>query len=315
MTTRYLSPAFHPRSDEELDFLSRIDNTSGFSLSWIDIVKPLLEYIQARNLLEIGADQGDHTRLLIQYCDSLNGNLTIIEPALSSPLQEIINHSQRATLHNARSCEALPLLAAPVDAVLLEGDLNYHTVYGDLLGIEGLCKRCNAPFPVIFFKGSSWPYGRRDMYYAPDMIPAEARHAYAYKGMTPWSSSLQQGMINAPFANVEREGGERNGVLTAAEDFVKVSEFPLHLFTLPLFYGLGIIYAQDSPAKKYIELNIQPPPALALFLETSEIARINDIIKGLSPYEPIQDSCSLLRPKLARALRRLGHFIIKRIEK
>jgi hypothetical protein len=311
MTSHYLSPAFHKRSDEELDFLRTIDEAAGFSLFWVDILRPLLQHIQARHLLEIGADRGDHTRLLIRYCDSCNGTLTIIEPAVSAPLKEIVDRSTRTMFFADRSCEALPRMNSAIDAVILEGDLNHHTVYGDLCGIEDLCRRCNNAFPVIFVKNISWPYARRDMYYAPEMIPPEARHEYAYNGMTPWSLSLQRGTINAPFANVEKEGGERNGVLTAVEDFMKVSAFPLRLFSLPLFYGLGIIHAQDSPAAEFIRLHIQPPPALALFLETTEIARINDILRRLQPPMPLKNSGNLL----AGALRRWGRFIIKRIEK
>ena len=274
-------------------------------------MRPLLQHIQARHLLEIGADRGDHTRLLIRYCDFCNGTLKVIEPAVSDTLKEIVERSTRTMLFADRSCEALPHINSAIDAVIMEGDLNHHTVYDDLCGIEDLCGRCNTAFPVIFVKNISWPYARRDMYYAPEMISPEARHEYAYNGMTPWSSTLQRGMINAPFANAEKEGGERNGVLTAVEDFMKVSAFPLRLFSLPLFYGLGIIHVQDSPVAEFIRHHIQPPPALALFLETTEIARINDILRRLQPPMPLKSSGNLL----AGALRRLGRFIIKRIEK
>ena len=58
----YLSPAFSKRTPEDLEFLRKIDGKTGFSLFWIDIVRPLLCEIKAKNLLEIGAGQGEHTR-------------------------------------------------------------------------------------------------------------------------------------------------------------------------------------------------------------------------------------------------------------
>ena len=42
----------------------------------------------------------------------------------------------------------------PVDTVLLEGDLNYYTAYGDLLRIEELSRRQNILFPIVFFARS-----------------------------------------------------------------------------------------------------------------------------------------------------------------
>ena len=88
-------------------------------------------------------------------------------------------------------------------------------------------------------------------------------------------------MINAPFYNARIEGGSKNGVLTAVEDFIKDSREPLQLFTLPVNNGLGIIYKEGSKAEEFIKDRLTPPPALRLILETCEIARINDIMRRL----------------------------------
>lgn len=74
---------------------------------------------------------------------------------------------------------------------------------------------------MIFFHDVDWPYGRRDMYYQPDTIPPEYRHAYALKGMSRKQSALpDSGGVNTTYLNALHEGGPRNGVLTAIEDFV-----------------------------------------------------------------------------------------------
>jgi hypothetical protein len=43
-----------------------------------------------------------------------------------------------------------------------------------------------------------------------------------------------------------REGGPRNGVLTAVEDFVS-ERSGLRLAILPVFYGLGVVWPEDAP--------------------------------------------------------------------
>jgi hypothetical protein len=141
--------------------------------------------LKAKHLLEIGAFKGEHTRLLLKYCDAFEALLIVIKPAVTPSLQEVISSSKRVHLFAEKSHKALPQINAPVDAVLLEGDLNYYTVYGDLVGIEDLSRRQNIPFPIVLFASASWPYARRDMYYDPDSIPTIERHEYARGGMTP----------------------------------------------------------------------------------------------------------------------------------
>jgi hypothetical protein len=147
------------------------------------------------------------------------------------------------------------------------------------------------------------------MYYDPDGIPIAGRHVYAASGMSPWSSDLEDGMFNYPFANARHEGGPRNGVLTAVEDFITESPFPLCLFKLPINNGLGIIYTANSRAERFIAENLLPPPALHLLLETSEIARLNDIIRRLRvEKQHPQHSGKGFRSKVLSVLRRLGRL-------
>ena len=72
MNQTYLSTAFSKRTEEELELLRKIDGTTGFSLFWIGIVRPLLCRIKAKYLLEIGADEGEHTRLLFDTLKNTN---------------------------------------------------------------------------------------------------------------------------------------------------------------------------------------------------------------------------------------------------
>lgn len=310
MKEEYLSPTFSRRSQEELEFLRKIDGTTGFSLFWIDIIKPLLCALKARHLLEIGADEGSHTRLLLDYCGAFNADLTVIEPSVKPVLKEIIGSSPRVSLFAQKSHEALPRINVPIDAVILEGDLNYYATYGDLTAIKELCRRQGIPFPVILVKNVSWPYARRDMYYYPEGLLPGARYDYDKSGMTPWAPGLKEGMINYPFANAGHEGGAKNGVLTAVEDFIKDSKLDLRLFSLPLNNGMGIIYAANSKAEQFIKSNFILSPPLRLFLETFELSRLNDIIRRLRPPQVKRG----FRNRLAGVLRRLGRAIARAIE-
>jgi hypothetical protein len=309
MTSPYLSPAFRSRGEEEIDFLKSVDAVSGFSLFWPDIVKPLLDCAQARHLLEIGAYRGNHTRLLARYCDTTDGTLTVVEPFVSAELREVVGLSGRVRLLEAKSADALPLLEGPVDAVLLEGDLNYHTVYGDLSGLAGLAARCGRPFPLVFLRATGWPYARRDMYYDPDGLPGQAVHGYRFVGMTHWSPELVPGMINQPFANAEREGGQSNGVLTAAEDFVREAPPALCLLTLPIHNGLSIICPEGSPADRFARERIGSAPLLLRWLETVEVARLNSIVGSLEAMQAEHRDASTTRSRIRRKL----HHIVDRI--
>ena len=71
----------------------------------------------------------------------------------------------------------------PVDAALIDGDHNWYTVYHEMKAIAEVARANGAPLPVMILHDVGWPYGRRDLYYAPDTIPEECRQPYAQKGM------------------------------------------------------------------------------------------------------------------------------------
>jgi len=319
MGSVYLSPAFTKRPEQDLRLLQSLDGRSGFCLFWLDIVYPLLCEIRAGHLLEIGADEGEHTRLLLEYCDIFDAKLVVVEPTVKPCLEEILRASSHVRLFAEKSHDALPKVDLPVNAVLLEGDLNYHTTYGDLSEIEKLARRQSIDFPTVFVRSASWPYAKRDMYYDPESLPRSARHDYARSGMTPWSCGLKERMINFPFANARHEGGPKNGVWLAVTDFLANCSLPLKQFLLPSNNGLGLIYRKDSKADQFINQHLLIPERIRLFLETCEIARINEInrrqqIKVDRSKTEVQKE-SGIRNLLARALRKLGRTVLKRIEK
>src|SRR5207249_4114949 len=99
---------------------------------------------------------------------------------------------------------------------------------------------------ILIMHDVCWPYGRRDLYYAPDRIPAEFRQPYDQRGMRPDRRKLLRGGgLNPTMFNAVTEGGPRNGVMTALDDFTAEYERPLRRVVLPIYFGLAIVAEQE----------------------------------------------------------------------
>jgi hypothetical protein len=148
-------------------------------------------------------------------------------------------------VHRLRSLQALPLVS-PCDVVLADGDHNWYTVYHELKLLEGQNRAADRAFPLVLLHDTEWPYGRRDLYYDPDSIPVDYRHSYECKGMVPGMSDLQEkGGLNPAYCNARHEGGPRNGVLTAVEDFLGSTTLTLKFISIPGSFGLGILFPSE----------------------------------------------------------------------
>jgi hypothetical protein len=102
-----------------------------------------------------------------------------------------------------------------------------------------------------------WPHARRDSYYAPETIPEEDRQPTASGGhVFPGVAELNEGGL--PFRwPALREGGPRNGVLTALEDFL-VGRDDLRFALVPSFFGLGVIWSRDAVYSSALEEILEP---------------------------------------------------------
>jgi hypothetical protein len=139
--------------------------------------------------------------------------------------------------------------------VIIDGDHNYYTVSEELRLIDE--KAAGAEIPLLMFHDVGWPHARRDTYFDPERIPEEHRHPLVHRaGLFPGDPSLVEGGL--PFhCAATREGGPRNGVLTAIEDFVEPRQ-GLRLATLPPFFGFGIVWRRDAPWAAAIEKIVEP---------------------------------------------------------
>lgn len=200
-------------------------------------IRPLLDASRVKTMVEVGSEDGFHTRRLLPYAQSRGAHLHVIDPAPLFPAKEFRRRfASHSTLHLRLSHDVLPTIAAP-DVVFLDGDHNWYTVNGELHILDRTCD----DWPLTFLHDVEWPYGRRDMYYEPEQIPAAHRHPYAFSGLVPGRSELSPRGINTNVPNAKHEGGPRNGVLTAVEDFLDETPRDLALFIAPGNKGLGIV--------------------------------------------------------------------------
>jgi Methyltransferase domain len=221
---------------------------------WTRFVKPIVETAAPRRMMEIGADSGWNTQRLLDYCREAGCHLDIIDPAPRPALHEVLaRFGTEYSWHPLKSLEAIPLID-PVDLALIDGDHNWHTVYGELQAIFRRASETGTPPPIVLFHDVAWPYARRDMYYTPaDLAPGE-RHPYAYRGMIQGQSELSEDGFNGILANALHEGGPRNGVLTAIEDFQAGLGADMSFHRLPFYNGLGILIPAErsTPALRIL---------------------------------------------------------------
>lgn len=255
---------------------------------WGRVIRPLVDAVGGTRILEIGAEYGLSTKALVSFVREVDGHLHCIDPVPGFDVDEFVaQHEGFLSFYADMSLNAIPLIPE-VDVALVDGDHNWYTVYNELKLIEASHGHDPDKLPLIFAHDIGWPYGRRDLYYDPATIPEEFRQPYARRGMGPAKRELlPEGGLNADLCNAVMEGGERNGVLTGVEDYIRESNLELEFLNLPLYFGLGVIISKAR---------IRSNPALA-----AEVENLRRLLQG----EELIVIAEKLRMNLARGVQRL----------
>lgn len=238
-----------------------------------DALLSCLAAVQASSVLEVGAYAGDLTRLLVDWAARSGGTVMAVDPAPQPALVSMSDEHGRLELVRETSLEALAKIELP-DVIILDGDHNYYTVAEEL---RLIASRANGPeLPLLLLHDMCWPHGRRDDYFDPEQIPAEYRQPLiaAGEGIHPGDPGARRGGLPYP-RSAAREGGARNGVLAAVEDFVAGSE-ELELAVVPAFFGFGALWHRQAPWAERVAEVLAPldgNPLLAR-LEENRIAHI-----------------------------------------
>lgn len=207
------------------------------------IVKPYIIKSGYRRLCEIGASRAENTIKLLEIGAV---EILIIDPCIDVDLSEKFREDKRVLVRKGLSLDVLSHMTDAFDCILIDGDHNWYTVYNELRTIQarGLLREGG----TIFFHDVGWPYARRDMYYQPEQIPREFVQPYATKGIVLGERELSnKAEFNSQLFNAIYEGGPRNGVLTAVEDFMKENRFKYRFFRVNEMGGLGVLLKTRNP--------------------------------------------------------------------
>jgi hypothetical protein len=277
-----------------------------------EILLPCLDAAGVRSVVEVGAYAGDVTRLLLGWANRSGAQIWAIDPSPQEALTRLAEENDNVQLVRATSHEALPKVPL-ADAVVIDGDHNYYTVTGELQLIEQ--RAAGGRLPLLLFHDVSWPHARRDHYFAPDQIPAEYRQSYVNSGIYPGDFGVRSDGL--PYVSVAaHEGGPRNGVLTAIEDFLEGRE-ELQLAIVPTFFGLGVLWHRDEPWAGALAEVLAPydrHPVLAR-MEANRVLQLTSMHSQAVQTMRAQQQIQRMKEFLRRLLQSKAFSIAERISR
>jgi methyltransferase family protein len=192
---------------------------------WESVVEPILQAVRPGVIVEIGVRNGMTTRKLLEFASQFDCSVHGVDPvpgeSLDLPGLEK-EYGDRFSFHQEMSLEALTHIDG-MDAVVIDGDHNWYTVFHELKLIEKRAADEVRPFPTVLLHDVDWPNGRRDRYANINAIPEE------YRRIERWTRNTREDRI------------PRVGVRTAIEDFLDETDLDLVFETAVGFGGVGIL--------------------------------------------------------------------------
>ena len=262
-----------------------------------ELVLSCLDAAGARSVAEVGAYRGELTSTLLDWAADREGSSVVaVDPKPAPELAELARRRPELDLIETTSHAALRAIDVP-DAVIVDGDHNYFTVSGELEIIDE--RVAGRALPLLLFHDVAWPHARRDSYYEPERIPDQHRRPLARDlVVAPGEPGAAESGLTLGWA-AEREGGPRNGVLTAIEDFVS-SRDGLRLAVIPIFSGFGAVWSDSAPWAGEISRLLDPWDRNPI-LDRLEAERLDYLIKRRRTHEQlvaIRDGRDELRREL-----------------
>jgi hypothetical protein len=273
---------------------------AGYSLgNFIEVWGPCFDAAGVRSVTEVGAERGRLTQELLKWAAPSGAKVTAIEPAPISDLLELVDEYPDLDLVEETSLEALEHIPI-ADAIVLDGDHNYYTLSNELRLIAE--RAPEGRIPLLMFHDVCWPLARRDQYAAPDRIPAEHRHSYGEDiKLVPGNPGTAERGLPFEWGALE-EGGPRNGVMTAIEDFMAERD-GLRLAVIPIFFGCGLIWPEDAPWSDEVAEIVEPWDRNPI-LERVEKARVTQLVQRHSREQEIDERFDYSM-RLEEAVRRI----------
>jgi hypothetical protein len=273
------------------------------------VILPALEIADARVVVEVGVEGGRMTEHLREYAHRVGGRCIGVDPSPSDDIRARYGDDAHLSLVEGRSPAALRELE-PADAYLLDGDHNYWTVREELGVVAEAAGRDR--HPVAFVHDVGWPAGRRDQYYDPDALPADAVHPFTFnQGVRRGSTETVDGGFRGggAFAWAIEEGGPRNGVRTAVDDFL-TDHSRFTGAVIPSVFGLAVVWPGDAPfgdaLRAHLSAWIDNP--LFVTLERNRIDLYDRVLRLQDLLAEAGDAGPRLRAENARLRVRVGEL-------
>ena len=211
---------------------------------WEKIIEPILKELKPKHILEIGSQRGYNTTKILNFCEKYGSKLSSVDPFPLYDYEKLQEkYEDKFNIYRDLSLNVLADIKN-VDVALIDGDHNWYTVYNEL---QLIFKNCDGKFPFIFCHDVGWPYGRRDLYYNPDNIPPYFQQPFRKAGILPEQHELvESGGLNSHLYNSIYENNNKNGVLTAIEDFIHDSHLDLVLHVFEGINGLAVIFEKTK---------------------------------------------------------------------
>ena len=201
----------------------------------------LMDAVGVTRIVEIGSEAGANTGALLAYAKGRGAELIAVDPAeVRFPFDPAGESS--FTFFRETSAEFLKRGIA-AEIFFLDGDHNYETVTAELEAIHR--GRAAGGVKIVFVHDVYWPWARRDIYYDPSRI-SNPHPFHADNIASPYADG-SPGLSPAGYVTAAQEGGSRNGVLTAVEDFLSGHE-GWDFRCVPVLYGIGILVLREHLA-------------------------------------------------------------------
>lgn len=218
------------------------DGENLYSMSnWAPIYLPLLEKISPKRIVEIGVELGGNTAVLEKFCIQYRVELHLVDTDLKAKT-EGFEHDM-LFYHQKKSIDFFADFRG-AQVYFIDADHNYQSVFAEL-ELIGRAHKKEDPLLVILHD-TGWPCGFRDCFYDPSTAESPKDTISVVKGPVPWRSDLVEGGFGAAlFGWKNREGGAKNGVRHAIEDFVGQRSGWSRMYFTP-FYGICFLWLESS---------------------------------------------------------------------
>ena len=220
-----------------------------------EIIFEILTTVKPRSVLEIGSETGNFSKRLMSFCTETGAKIAVVEPYPAKELVALAEKQDDFHLFVGKSLAYLSEFGCPADFAFVDGDHNYYTVQNELEMIDRAW-RASGTRGIMILHDVGFPSARRDSYCDPTGIPADARHPFSFDqgvGSIDASPLVRGGFRgDGHFAWALHQGGPKNGVLTAVEDFLLAR--PEYTFrTIDAVFGLGALTFKNSEGDRVVQ--------------------------------------------------------------